>query len=306
MPNKDNTLKNLLLRAEVVGKKNWLQAVNLLEKATDDYPRERAIYLTQGDIYARHKKFNQAINSYQKALTIDPKDEHLLFIIGNCYLSLNEYRMANVYYEQVSEDSPELHYNQALAFAYSGQHEESLKHLNILITQVKENINIYYFLIEELLRLQKYDEAITWLDEIGKRFGVQRHQQILIGFVYSFRKIWLKSYMAFKKADELDKILNPDHLHSYATAAGQIGQYEKTIELLLRAIQINPYQNIFHEDLVRLYIQQENYAAAREAIKQAKEKLVQLNPVLLLLKEKIDRLDPSHSEFPIPDTDNDL
>jgi tetratricopeptide (TPR) repeat protein len=155
MINQDNYLKNLLLRAEVLGKKNWLQAINLLEKATDDYPRERAIYLTLGDIYTRNKKFQQAINSYQKALTIDPKDEHLLFIIGNCYLSLNEYRMANVYYEQVSADTPELHYNQALAFAYSGQHEESLNHLMVLVKQVTENLNIYYFLIEELLRLQR-------------------------------------------------------------------------------------------------------------------------------------------------------
>ncbi len=304
MTEQKNYLKNLLLRAEVVGKKNWLQAINLLEKATDDYPRERAIYLTLGDIYARNKKFEQAISSYQQALTIDPKDEHLLFIIGNCYLSLSEYQMANAYYDQVSDETPELHYNQALAYAYSGQHEESLKHLKILLNTVKDNINIYYFLVEELLRLSKYDDAISWLNEVGKRFGVQRHQQILIGFVYSFRKIWLKSYVAFENADKMTNITNPDHLHSYATAAWQIGQLDKSADILNRAIAINPYQNIFHEDLIRLYIEQENFTAAKEALKRANDNSNHSNPVLLLLKDKITRLEAAKKEFPIPDTDD--
>jgi len=300
----DYNLKNILLRAEVVGKKNWLQAVNLLEKATDEYPRERAIYLTQGDIYARHKKFEQAISSYQKALTINPKDEHLLFIIGNCYLSLSEYQMANVYYAQVSAETPELHYNQALALAYSGRHEESLSHLVILINQVSENLNIYYFLIEELLRLQRYDDAITRLEEIGKRFGVQRHQQILIGFVFSFKKVWLKAYMAFKNADEMGEINSADHLHSYATSALQIGQLDKSVEIFLRAIEINPTQSILYEDIIRLYIQQENFPKARAALEEAKEKLNQSNPVLLMLKDKIERLEAAARDIPIPDTDD--
>jgi tetratricopeptide (TPR) repeat protein len=293
---KDNNIKNLLMRAEVIAQTNWLQAINLLEKATENYPRERAIYLTLGDVYNRQKKFTQAIESYQKALTIDPKDEHLLFIIGNCNLSLGEYSMALVYYNQVAENTPELLYNKSLCLAYSGQHEESLKHLKELINKVKDNINVYYFLVEELLRLQRFDEALHWLEEVQKRFGILRHQQILKGFVYNFKKVWLRSYYCFKTADELKEIQNPDHLHSYGVAAWQIGQLDKAIDILNKAITINPYISILHEDLIRILIQQESYELARIALGRATNYLSQMNPILLLLKEKLAKLYPHLQE----------
>lgn len=286
----ETELKNLLMRAEVVGKKNWLHAVNILEKASDDYPRERAIYLTLGDIYTRHRKFEQAIDSYQKALTIDPKDEHLHFIIGNCYLSLSDYKMALYYYDQVSNDTPELLYNKALAYAYNGDHELSLHYIKILIKDVTDNANIYYFLVEEYLRLHKYNDALENLDILEKRFGIQRYQQILKGFVWNFKKIWLKSYMAFKNADDITPITNPDHLHTFAQACWQIGQLDNAAELLKRAISINPYINILHEDLIRVLIQKKDYEASRVALKNAMKNLAKTNPILYVLKEKLDRL----------------
>jgi tetratricopeptide (TPR) repeat protein len=290
MTAQDNDLKNILMRAEVLGKKNWLHAINILEKASDDYPRERAIYLTLGDIYTRQRKYEQAIDSYQKALTIDPKDEHLHFIIGNSYLSLSDYKMALFYYDQVSGDTPELHYNKALAYAYNGEHELSLHYLKLLIRQVSDNINVFYFLVEEYLRLHKYDDAIHWLDEIEKHFGVQRYQQILKGFVYNFRKIWLKSYMAFMKADEFSPIINPDHLHSYAQASWQIGQLEKAAGILIRAIDINPYMSILHEDLIRVYLHMGKLDEAELALNRASRELDKSNPVFTIFREKINRL----------------
>lgn len=287
----ESNIKNLLLRAEILGKKNWLQAVNILEKASDDYPRERAIYLTLGDIYSRHKKHEQAIDSYQKALTIDAADEHLLFIIGNCYLSLSDYKMALYYYKQIEEESPELHYNMALAFAYLREHTESLRFLLKLIRQVTGNLNIYYFLVEEYLRLSNYDEALKWLAEIEKRFGAQSYQQVLIGFVWNFRKIWLKAYMAFKKADELKPLTNSDHLHTYSQACWQIGQLDKTIELLQRALTITPYLNVLHEDLIRIYLQKGDFKSARDAFTKALHVSDRNNPILLMLREKINKLE---------------
>jgi tetratricopeptide (TPR) repeat protein len=301
MAAQDRDLKNLLLRAEVLGRKNWLHAVNILEKATDDYPRERAIYLTLGDIYTRQRKYEQAIDSYQKALTIDPHDEHLMFIIGNCYLSLSDYKMALYYYDQVSGDTPELQYNKALAYAYNGEHELSLHYLKLLIRTVADNVNIYYFLIEEYLRLHKYEDSLHWLDQLEKRFGLQRYQQILKGFVYSFKKVWLKSYMAFKLADEISPILNPDHLHSYGQASWQIGQLEKAADIMNRAIAINPYISSIHEDLIRICLQQNNITAAESALDRAYRELDKANPVLMILREKLKKLKSEQQDIQTPD-----
>lgn len=283
-------LKNILLRAEVIGRKNWLHAVSILEKAIDDYPRERSIYLTLGDIYNRHRKFDQAIDSYQKALTIDPKDQHLFFTIGNCYLSLSDYKMALYYYDQVDNETPELHYNKALAYAYNGEHELSLHYLKQLIRLVSDNPNIYYFLIEELLRLHKYSEAVEFLDEMEKRFGEQRYQQILKGFVFSFRKIWLKSFVAFRKADAMLPLSSADHLQSYAQAAWQIGQLDKAIIILKRGIEISPRSAVLHEDLIRVLLQKRDLNGADIALRRAMRIMGNSNPLLLVLKDKLERL----------------
>jgi tetratricopeptide (TPR) repeat protein len=285
-----NELKNILLRAEVIGKKNWLHAVNILEKAAEEYPRERTVYLTLGDIYSRHRKFEQAIDSYQKAPTIDPKDEHLLFVIGNCYLSLSDYKMSLYYYDQVSDETPELNYNKALAYAYSGEHELSLHYLKALILQVSDNINVYYFLVEELLRLHKYSESIDYLNDMEKRFGIQRYQQVLKGFVWNFRKIWLKSFMAFKNADDMLPLNNADHLHTYTQAAWQIGQLDKAIELIKRGLDINPRFNILHEDLIRIYLQKKDFPKAEKALHYAMRMLGNNEPLLLMLKDKLQKL----------------
>lgn len=286
----DIDINNLLLRANTISKTNWLHAVNILKKASEDYPRERIIYLTIGDIYMKHKNFEQAISYYQEALTIDPEDEHLKFVIGNCYLSLNEYNMALFYYSQVTLSTPELTYNLALAFAYSNQHKESVKQLYKLLEDIKDNLNIYYFLIEELLRINKYDDALKILEIIENRFGVQRHQQILKGFIWTFKKIWIKAYTAFNRADLMQTIINPDHLHSYATSCWQLGQLDKAIDLLNRAIGINPYISSLHEDYIRICLQKRDYELAKYALDKAKSSLGTTNPILLLLEEKVKRM----------------
>lgn len=283
----DVIIKNLLMRAEVLSHTNWLHAINILEKASEQYPRERGIYLTLGDIYAKQKKQEQAIGSYQQALTIDPNDEHLLFTIGNCYMALSEYRMALVYFAQVSKVTPELLYNRALAYTYSGQHEECVKNIKELLKYVFDNLNVYYFLVEELLRLSQHSEALVYLNEIEKRFGTQRHQLTLKGFVYNFQRIWLKSYVSFKAADEMRELNNIDHLHPYAMAAWHIGQLDKAVDILNRAVLKDPYASILHEDIIRILIQQESYHLASLALERANKYLSQMNPVLLLLKEKL-------------------
>ena len=293
-------LKNILLRAEVIGRKNWLHAVNILEKAAEEYPGESSVYLTLGDVYNRHRMFEQAIDAYQKSLITNPKDEHLLFIIGNCYLSLSDYKMALYYYDQVSGDGPELNYNKALAYAYSGDHEFSIHYLKILIRQISDNANLFYFLVEELLRLHKYGEGLDYLQEMEKRFGIQRYQQILLGFIWSYKKIWLKSYFAFKKADELGPITNPEHLHSFVQSAWQIGQLDKAIELLLRGLEFNPRYGLFYEDLIRIYLQKRDYSNADRALSKAFRMLGNSDPLLLILKDKLHKLQ-ADSEAPPQD-----
>jgi len=290
MKNKNTELSNTILRANTISSKNWLQAVNILEKAAEDYPQEAVIYLTLGDIFLRQKQYEQALSSFQKAQLIDPDDEHLKFVIGNCYLSLGEYQMALQKYKEIKIESPELTYNLALVYAYSNQHSESLEQLNKLIETIPENLNLHYFIVEELLRLHKYDEALEWLNKLERQFGIQRYQQILMGFIWTFKKIWLKAFTSFKNADDMYPITNPDHMQSYATACREIGQLDKAIEILKKAIRVNPFVSLLSEELIRIYLHKKDFTAAESVITEAFKNLGKSNPILLLLKEKLDKM----------------
>ena len=84
--------KNLLWQIEFLSRKNWLQAVRILQKEIKKNPKNITLHDTLGDIYFRHKVFTKAVKSYQKALQIEPENERILFKLGNSFLSLNEYQ----------------------------------------------------------------------------------------------------------------------------------------------------------------------------------------------------------------------
>jgi len=292
MSQQDTEILNLIMQAEVISKTNWLHAIHLLEQAGDKYPTSIEIYLSMGDVFNRQKRYQEAITSYQKALTISPTDEHLLFIIGGCYLSLGEYRMALVYFDQVQDKSPELYYNQALAYAYLGKHDDCYKNLRLLYKLVPDNLNVCYFLSEELMRLQRFDEALEILDTAERNFGKHAHLMILKAFIWNFKKVWLRTYACFQEADDLVPISNQEYLITFAQAAQKIGLYNKTFTLYNRALEINPYNSVIYEEIIRLSITLEDYQQAQKYLAKAEQNLMHVNSTLELLKGKLNRLSP--------------
>lgn len=60
-----------------------------LEPITNDHP-----YRYLGDIYHRYGKVEDALKLYEKALSIDPNDVHVMIDLGFLYVSMGEYQKA--------------------------------------------------------------------------------------------------------------------------------------------------------------------------------------------------------------------
>lgn len=283
----DQSLNNLILRAEALMKSNWLHAVHLLEEAAETHPEDPRALISLGEFYMRRQMYPQAIAKLQPALQLSADDNLIKYLIGNCYFADGNYRMAVVYYDMIPSPWQDIRYNKALALAYMGKSQESVALIRDLIHEVDANPFIYFLLIEQLLRAQEYQEALHFVRLAEDKVGKHRHLMLLKALLYSRLEVWIKAYDAFSQADEGSGLGNPDYLHSYAVSAMRIGLNGKAIELLYRALDDNPYSSLFYEELLRLLIQQGDLTAARKVLRMAKKHVSRFNPMLKLLQARL-------------------
>lgn len=291
----ETKIQNLILRAETLAKKNWIQAINLLEDALIEYPSNNRLYLALGDIYARANQYRKALTHFQSALAQDPTNKHLTLHVGNCYLALSEYSLALVYYDKVDDLPLEILYNKAIALAYQGQLQDSIQLLQRFIRSMDNSISVFYLLIELYIRVQELDQACHYIEIAEKKWGKQSHLLLLKAVVHAKREVWLTAYHAFMEHDRCEPIHNSDHLYTYAVCADKLGLSIIAIEILKRGLEDNPYSAMVYEDLVRILLQIGDYDEAYRILKKAKSKLLRLTHLLYLMKEKLIKQDSRYS-----------
>ena len=286
-------ISNLILRANALVKTNWLHAVHILEQAKTENPQNLSILMNLGNVFLERQLFEKALGYFQEAIALKPDDPQLLYIIGNCYFSTGEYRIANSYFNQIKDPPPEVLYNKALSLAFLGMNKESIEVINQLLLILTDNPFIYFLLIEQHLRIQNYELAHQIIVKSKKLFGKHRQLLLLSAIVNSKKCIWLQAYHDFAEYEALSPINNPDHLVAFAQAAYKIGLGDRSINLLNRALKQNPYISSAYEELIRIQLQKSDFAGARKTIKLAKQYITRFNPILKLLQERV------HNEAPI-------
>jgi len=283
----DNDLNNLLQRTDALARTNWLHAVQILEKAGEEHPTEMDIFIALGDIYVRRKLYEKAIYQYQRAHAIAPRNQYLSYIIGNCYFTLTEYKLALTYYENIDQPTIDVIYNKALALAYLSKHQESVQNLKQLLQTINDNPFVYVLLIEQLIRLSSFDEAMNYLRIAESKCGKHKQFNIFKALIYARKSIWLHAYHAFTEYEKESPINNVDYLLAYGNCAWKLGLTTKAINLFNTARGLNPHISIVYEDLCRIYIACDDYEKAQEMIDCAEKYLVRLSPILMLMRDRI-------------------
>jgi len=280
-------INNLIHRANALVKTNWLHAVHLLEQATEEHPDNLAVLMNLGDIFLARQLHEKALGYYQKASALRPEYPQLLYLIGSCYFSMGEYRIANSYFKRIENPPPEVLYNKALSLAFMGANKESIDTILQILKVMDENPFIYFLLIEQYMRIQNFEMAHQTIITAQSKFGNHRQLLILAAMVYTKKGIWLKAYHSFSEYDNLSAIGNPDQLIAYSQSASKIGMHNRAIALLNRARELNPYISEVYEELIRLQLQLRDLKGARETIKFAKKYIIRFSPILRLLQERI-------------------
>lgn len=121
-------------------------------------------------------KFQDAIDSYTKAIELEPNYIDAYVARAQCYLGLSKAEEALIDYERAATFDPknESHTKAASELAFElKQYERAIKNANLALERDKKLLNLYHIKIRSLYNLNKIDEALETANkalEVKKNF----------------------------------------------------------------------------------------------------------------------------------------
>ena len=144
---------------QLMGAEKWQEMIEEANRMIENGKFLHIAYFTKGSANQALKHPDKAIELYQKYLKIIPNNSKVLFLIGECFLQLEDYNKALEYFEKAVEVDPDEYYaymSIGKTFYLLGNYQESpkaleqsLKNYNNYIhhTANPENLDPEYFKI---------------------------------------------------------------------------------------------------------------------------------------------------------------
>jgi tetratricopeptide (TPR) repeat protein len=284
-------IDNLLWQIKFEIKHNWLKAKNILRKEIEENPGNTKLQTTLADLYQSKRLFRKAITEYQKVLPNTQHRNAILYRIGNCFLALNEFKLAFSYYDQIPDDFPELFYNKAFSLSKLNRQDEAIEVLKKMFSmnfQITSEMP-YIFLAELHYTRREFDKAIYYLDIAEKNFGKKGSIFYLRGLTYFNLKNWLKAFIEFQNADKL-KVSTAHFYKNFGLSCEKIGKTTKAIDLFLRSIKLAPLDAGSYIELIKIYLGHERVMEAYSIAQHAKKNIPYSITLSMLYDQILQRL----------------
>lgn len=236
-------------------KGNWLKAVQYLKKSCELYPDQVDAHYELAEIYSQLGHLDAALEIVQQALAIDPLNFPLNFILGNIYLAQGKIRDAlkiYLYLEKMADEpSAELLFNIATAYDCKGEKKKALYYANYATDEDPSFIEAYELTGRLLLENQDLEGAKKVFREILSIESDNINAHHMLGVIYSKENKWLEAIREWEGvlavAPEADETLR-----EMGCTLNLLGDGERAVKLLHRALEINPENIQARIDLRRL------------------------------------------------------
>lgn len=289
--NKENNTSNYWLR---VSKANvniykYDEAEKAINKAIELDKKNPIIHYEKGRLLNKIDKNEQAKKSFSQAILLNPESNYYFWRgISNQNLGLineaqKDYKMAI----ELSENTPEVHFNYAIVLHQNGDFQESLKHNNKAIDLNPDYARAYSFRAMTHLMLFDLDAACADSDkafslginkvvnipvEICK--GSKKEKFEFIGGFCLANKQYKKGVEVFTKLIEYNENLTAKY-HNRGYSYFQIKDYNNAEKDYLKALELPKAEvDMLYDNLSLLYFDQENFTKSLEYA----SKRIELNP----------------------------
>lgn len=269
---------------------NFTEGLKYLEKAQEISPDNPEIHLALGTFYEGDGKLEDALKEYQEALTLSPLSILLYYKLGEVYSRLDRVDEAISIYEKALQINSNDYISSTNLAQLCYRKKEYTKGLEILQNCPVKDARIYYLLGTFLIRLDRMNEA-----EENLKKSIQLNPKSYIPY-----SLLIYIYGKEEKKDEALSLLNNAREKSllskeklyllFGTTYSQFKEYDKSIDYLKKARELNPNDDTITFQLGASYERNKDWFRAvyylREAIKINPENAEALNYLGYMFAEK--------------------
>jgi len=126
------------------------------------------LYFSKGLLAFDEGRFDEAAIEFEKALQIDSENPNILFQLGKTYNRLKSFDESVEPLEKALKINPQIkgiNYESGVAYFNTGEFEKALNEFDITIEKEPERGEGYYYKALSLFRLDKWNDAITYLQK---------------------------------------------------------------------------------------------------------------------------------------------
>ena len=221
---------------------NYEAAEAYLCKAISNEPAKQVLYIHLGQFYTAHKKTDNALKAYKKALLLNPDNPEVFCLIGDTYKRCQLFEEAVRWYQKATECKPELScaYNN-LGNCYQALHDfkKAMKcfqhalHLNANDAGILHNLGNVYSKLGLLDRaIACYQNALHQSPEYAKIYNS-------LGAAYQKKRDYKNAAEAYEKALRFDPENYLIH-YNIATNLMDQGNLTESLRWFKKTLKINP------------------------------------------------------------------
>lgn len=163
------------------------KAERALKRAVDKFPSFRRAHRTLGLIFIQNQRFESAIDSWLKVITLGGGDAQSYGLLGYAYLSQKQYRSALTAYQDARMFKPEstdFRRGEAQCLLETGQELQAVALFDELIAE-NPSVSDYWLLqANAYLELERYDTAMANLEILEDMGKANRRSRFLLGDIH--------------------------------------------------------------------------------------------------------------------------
>ncbi|MBD2182846.1 tetratricopeptide repeat protein [Planktothrix sp. FACHB-1355] len=242
------------------------EAIESYQKALEIQPNYAQVHYELGEVYLLQRKFAEAIASCKLALKLQPDEAPTYKILGNALQAQGKIEEALRAYNKALEINPEFaeaYVNKATMLSKLGQSEEAIAYYQKAIDLKPDLAAAYWNLANVFMQLGRADEAVPCWQKALKLKPELLSAETLndLGTAVGKQGKWEEAIGYYKRAVALKPNYPLAHFN-LGTALKQQGQIEEAIVHLQSTIDLKPDYAEAYNQLGNAFLEQEKFSQA--------------------------------------------
>jgi tetratricopeptide (TPR) repeat protein len=245
-------------------RKQWPQALEMLNKAERLAPQIPGIRLNVGLAYYRQNNFRAAIAPFESVVHDAPDSSQARYLLGLCYFFTERYADATSMLEPLwPQASSQLNYLYVLGIAAgkSGRPELEQRAFGVLAETGQDSAELHLLLGKAHINREEYDDAIQELELALKTNPKLPFVHFNLGIAYYKKQELARAKEEFMK----DAAIEPDVAYNYdqlGVVNSLLGNHQEAENNLRRALRLDPSLASSRYQMAQLYQRDRKYAQA--------------------------------------------